>query len=437
MIYIIILSCALIIFIIITGFFTGSETGFVSANKVKIERLVGEGNKKAKIVKYMLDNIEYVLVMTLVGTNLMVTIDAQVAKAITEQLFTELLSFSPAWVDRNRNLCDLISTTWLTVIILIFAQILPKTIYRMKADNIILRYAYPIKISSLILHPISWLMNKISSFTTKIIAGDIEKPSITRGELRIATSMSEEEGTIYREQKKMIHGVLDLADETVEHIMSPLVDMVSVEKNTPLDEFYEIVSENRFSRIPVYEERVDNIIGFVNLLDVLYSDQSAENITPFIREVNFVPETKNVNSLLVELQQNHNPIAIVVDEYGGVVGLVTIEDLVEEIVGEIYDERDETDFVRQIGPRVLECDAHIEVEELNHRYSTEIPTGDYETIAGYILTLTEDIPKTGDSIETDDYEFVILNANKRGIKKVRIRSKLQQSVDSLANPEPE
>lgn len=411
----IILWCALIIFIIIRGFFAGSETGLVSANKVKIDLLAGEGDKKANIVKLLLDNLEYALVMTLIGTNLMTAVNAQTAKALTGRL-----PF-PAWIDTG--LRDLISTAWLTVITLIFAEILPKTIYRMKADNIVLRYAYLIKISDIILYPISLLMEKISSFTTKIIAVNREKTGMTREELVIATSISEKGGAIYQEQKHMIHGVLDLADQTVEQIMVPLVDMVSVEKYTPLDEFYEIVSENRFSRIPVYEERVDNIIGIINLLDVLYADPPAETITPFIREVNFVPETKSVNSLLVELQQSHNLITIVVDEYGGVVGLVTIEDLVEEIVGEIYDERDETELVHRIGPRVLECDPHVEVEELNHRYGTEIPTGDYETIAGYILTLTEDIPDTGDTIKTDKCEFIILDADKRGIKKVRIRDK--------------
>jgi len=418
MITIIILSFALTIFIIIRGFFAGSETGLVSASKVKIELLANKGNKKAKIIKPMIENLEYVLVMTLVGTNLMTAINAQTAKALTERL-----PF-PAWIDTG--LRDLISTAWLTALTLIFAEILPKTIYRMKADEIIIKQAYVIKIFDIILYPFSKLMNRVSSFTTRIISGNIEKASITRGELRIATSMSEKEGTIYKEQRQMIHGVLDLAEQTVEQIMVPLVDIVSVEKNTSLDEFYDVVYENRFSRIPVYEDRVDNIIGVVNLLDVLYSEQPEDNITPFIRDVNFVPETKNVNRLLLEFQQSHYPMAIVVDEYGGVVGLVTIEDLIEEIVGEIYDERDETNFIHQIGPREIECDAHVQVEEINYRYGTKIPKGDYETIAGFILTLTEHIPQNGEIIKTDDYEFVILEADKRGIKKVRIRNKAEQ-----------
>lgn len=425
MITIIILSCALIIFIIIRGFFAGSETGLVSASKIKVEVLASEGDKKAKIIKPMLDNLEYVLVMTLVGTNLMTAINAQTAKALTSQL-----PF-PEWIDTGIR--DLISTTWLTVMTLIFAEILPKTIYRMKADNIILRYAYLIKIADIVLYPISMLMEKISSFTTKIIAGSQDDTGMTREELIIAASISEKGGTIYQEQKQMIHGVLDLADQTVEKIMVPLVDIVSVEKDTSLDEFYEIFSENRFSRMPVYEERIDNIIGVVNLLDVLYAEEPSETITPFIREVNYIPETKSVNSLLLELQQSHNLMAIVVDEYGGVVGLVTIEDLIEEIVGEIYDERDEADFVRQISPRIIECDAHLEVGELNYQYGTEIPTGEYETVAGYILTLTEDIPNIGDVIQTDGYEFVILDADKRGIKNVRIRQKARRLACNL-NP---
>jgi CBS domain containing-hemolysin-like protein len=236
--------------------------------------------------------------------------------------------------------------------------------------------------------------------------------------------MGEQSGGLLREQRQMIHSVLDLQNRTIEQVMVPLVDIVAVERDTDIEAFYRIASESGFSRIPVYEGQIYNIIGLVHLLDVIYSNGDAQTIQPFIRtDLQFVPESKNINVLLKDIQRNRNPMAFVVDEYGGIVGLVTVKDLVEEIVGEVSDNRGEVFPIRVIRPGLLECKGRAEIDTLRDRFGVQIPSGDYETIAGYILERMGTIPKPGDQIETEDLVITISDADARNIRRVRIRSK--------------
>lgn len=228
------------------------------------------------------------------------------------------------------------------------------------------------------------------------------------------------------EQLQMIHRVLDLETMTLEKIMTPLVDVVALSRNATVNEFYQRVTKTGFSRIPVYEDRVDNLIGLVNVLDVLYSETSSPTIAPYVqREIRHEPESKKVYSLLRELKQSRKKMVFVVDEYGGIVGLVTIEDLIEEILGDIRDEkdRDEQGDIHQISDRIIECDGKIEIQFINNLYGMGVPFGDYNTIAGYVISLMERIPKRGEFIETNELKIVVLDADLKSIRKVRIQKK--------------
>ena len=236
----------------------------------------------------------------------------------------------------------------------------------------------------------------------------------------------------------MIHSLLNLQDRTVAQVMVPLVDIVAIEKNTKCEDFLQIAADSGFSRIPVYEEQIYNIVGIVNLLDVIYNDVEPEansnsreqpdllpnTIEPFIRTVLHVPESKNINALLKEIQDTRHTMVFAVDEYGGTVGLVTIEDLVEEIVGEFADERDVPEFIRLITPQILECDARTEVDLLEEHYGLAIPEGDYETVAGYILDRTGTIPEVGTELDLSDSIITVMDADARAIRKIRIRRRL-------------
>jgi CBS domain containing-hemolysin-like protein len=243
--------------------------------------------------------------------------------------------------------------------------------------------------------------------------------------LRLLAELGEESGNIMSDQRRMIHSVLNLYRRNVGHLMRPLIDIVAIEEETECDRFLQIASEAGHSRIPVYNGRIYNIVGIVNLLDVVYAGRSEGTIQPFIRrDVLFVPESKPTRELLTEIQRSHHTMAFVVDEYGGVVGLVTVEDLVEEIVGDVSDERDPADHVRVIGPRTLECDGRAEVDELAERFELPIPAGEYETISGYVLHRLRVIPKPGDRLDLDEhFAITISQADSRGIQRLRIQSK--------------
>jgi len=253
-----------------------------------------------------------------------------------------------------------------------------------------------------------------------------EKQRVMREELKLLARMGEREGILKKEQLHMIYSVLDLETITLEKVMTPLVDVVALPKKASLEEFYRIISETGFSRIPVYEERVDNLIGIVNVLDVLYAQPPPATIAAYIqRDIYHEPESKRVYSLLRQLKRSRKAMVFVVDEYGGVVGIVTIEDLVEEILGDIRDEKDMEDVedIRLVSDRIIECDGKTEIPLINNSYGMSIPLGDYNTIAGYIIFLMERIPKSGEIIETKELRMVILDADLKSIRRVRIQQK--------------
>ena len=414
LIWIAFLAFGLIVFLILSAFYSGSETALVSVDKIKMNRLAEEDNKRAKIIRDFLAKPEKMLGLTLVGTNL--------ANVVTAQLMLLLMI---VLLDASETTQGQVATTVTTLLLLIFGELLPKTIFRVKADALALRYAYPLRISEFILGFIVNVVTCLTNFLVKIIGKNSQStsPDAGRDELRLLATMGEQSGELLRDQRRMIHSVLDLQSQTIEQVMVPLVDIVAVEKNTDIETFLRTASESGFSRIPVYEGQIYNIVGIVHLLDVIYANGDARTIQRFIRtDLHVVPESKNTSVLLKEIQRSRHTMVFVVDEYGGVVGLVTVEDLVEEIVGEFSYELDEGSYIRLVSPRILECEGRAEVSILHDQFGVPIPLGDYETIAGYVLERTGTIPRPGDEIETDSLKIVISDADARSIRRVRIRN---------------
>jgi CBS domain containing-hemolysin-like protein len=436
----------LLISLILTAFYEGSETALVSSNKVKMGVLAENGDKQAAIVKRLLDAPDKMLGMTLAGTNLMMVTAGHAGAVVT--------GYALILATDSERIQELVSTVIMSALILIFCEILPKTIFRAKADALSLRFAPALRVSTFIFHIVVSLITKLTNLIVAIASrgADEETAAAMREELRLLATMGAQEGVIEQEQRRMIHSVLDLETRTVEKVMTPLVDIVAVEKNSSVEELYKVAAENNFSRIPVYDGQIYNIIGLINILDVLYSERESEDISPYIRrDIQFVPESKRVDALLRELQavheaegcepceaippelakhqrseQRRNPMAFVVDEYGGIIGLVTIKDLVEEIVGQIQDEYDEEEYIHAISDRDIECDGRLEIIELNHHFGTNIPAGEYETIAGYVIYLMEKIPGTGEYVDTDELRILVLDTDARSIQKVRIHNKVSK-----------
>ena len=424
------LVLALLVCLVLSAFYSGSETALVSVNKLRINQLVESENARASIVHRLVESPQRMLALTLVGTNLANVLIAQLGEGLVARGFPNLAV----------SLQGLIATVGITTLLLIFGEILPKTIFRVKADALALRYAYLLRLSEMILAPLIYLVRTLTQFIVKFIdrGASTPSPDAQREELRLLATMGERSGNLHTDQRRMIHSLLNLQNRTVAQVMVPLVDIVAIEKNTKCEDFLQIAADSGFSRIPVYEEHIYNIVGIVNLLDVIYNDAESEanshhldtsdalpnTIEPFIRTALHVPESKNINALLKEIQHTRHTMVFAVDEYGGTVGLVTIEDLVEEIVGEFADERDAPEFIRLITPQILECDARTEVDVLEEHYGLAIPEGDYETVAGYILDRTGTIPEIDTELDLGDSIITVMDADARAIRKVRIRRRL-------------
>ena len=423
---IVLLSIALVIFLVLTAFYAGSETALVSVNKVKINQLAESGNKRAKLIKRLIDSPEKMLGMTLVGTNLMHVITTEIGLLLVIAILGRFTSIGK--IIEKLPLNDaLIATLITTLLVLIFAEILPKTIFRAKADKLALRYAYFLRLSEAILSLVVMGVTCITNIFMRSIVNNNHQESkdIQRDELRLLATMGEQSGLIERNQRRMIHSVLDLQQKTVERMMVPFVKIVAVPQNTDIETFMNIASESGFSRVPVYDGRIDNIVGIVNLLDVIYAEDDTQTVRSLVRrDIRFVPESKSISILLKELQKSRNTMVFVVDEYGGTIGLITVEDLIEEIVGEFADERDTDLNIQQIDSKTLECEGRTEIETMNELFlGLKIPSGNYETIAGYILSQTGTIPEKGTQIETNQLIITVETVNSRSIQKVMIRRK--------------
>lgn len=408
---------AILICLALSAFYSGSETALVSVDKIRMNQRVDSGDAKAKIVHRIIESPDRMLALTLVGTNLANVLIAQFGERLTASALPSL----------SESLQGLIATIGMTLLLLIFGEILPKTIFRVKAESLALRYAYLLRLSELILAPIISVVQTVSRLIVNLIdrGASAPSPDAQREELRLLATMGERTGNLLTHQRRMIHSLLGLQHRTVAQVMVPLVDIVAVEKDTTYEDFLHIAADAGFSRIPVYEEQSHHFVGIVHLLDVIYADSQPPTIEPFIRtDLHFVPESKNINSLLKEIQESQHTMVFAVDEYGGIVGLATIEDLVEEIVGEFADERDGPDFIKTITPRILACDGRAEVTILREHYGLPIPEGDYETIAGYLLERTGTIPQTGTELELADAVITITDADARAIRKIRIRRRL-------------
>ena len=418
---------AVLICLVLSAFYSGSETALVSVNKIRINQLVESKDAKAKIIHRLVGSPNKMLALTLVGTNL--------ANVLISLFGDQLTKTIPSLSDPSQaQLRSIITIIYITVLLLIFGEILPKTIFRVKADILALRYAYPLRISEFILAPLIYFVQTVTKFLVKLIDRETTSPNLDaeREELRLLATMGERSGNLHREQRQMIHRMLNFQNRTVRQVMVPLVDIVAIEKTTTCEEFLQIAADSGFSRIPVYNERIDDIVGIVNLLDVIYAENRPEMVEPFVRtDLRLVPESKNINALLKEIQNTQHTMVFAVNEYSGIVGLVTVEDLIEEIVGEFADERDDPDFIQLIAPDILECEGRTEIEILEEHYGLSIPQGDdYVTVAGYILDRTGTIPETGTELELGDSVITILDADSRSIQKIRIRRRLGRFVNT-------
>lgn len=404
----------LVFLILLSGFFSAAETALMSLNKIKIKQLVEDGVKGAKEIQEITDNPSEILSTILVCNNIVNILASSISTVIFINLF----------VGFGAGVATSISTLVLTIVILIFGEITPKTIAVIKAEKLAFALYKPLKLVLVLLKPIVFIFSKISKFIM-LIFGIKEQElhtNITEEELKSIVSFSQEEGVLEVEDKKLIYNVFEFGDLKVKDVMIPRVDMITLSKNSTYDEIVSVFKTERFSRVPVYKDNIDNIIGVINIKDLFFIDKEDDFvIDKYIRDVHSTHEYKKIRDLFNEMKKKRNHMAIVRDEYGGTIGLVTIEDLIEEIVGDIEDEYDEVvdKEIQVVNEKEYLIVGTLKIDTLNDMLGINIES-EFETIGGYIIEKIGRLPQNGEIVEVDNVKFKIENIGKNRIKGLRV-----------------
>lgn len=328
-----------------------------------------------------------------------------------------------------------IATGVLTLVILVFGEISPKTISTLYSEKISLKYAKIIYLFMTVMTPVIYAVNVLSSGFLRLVHVDPNRKqeAITEDELRTIVEVSHEEGVIESEEKKIINNVFDFGDSVAKDIMVPRIDMAMVEVGATYDELIDIFREEKYTRMPVYEETTDNVIGIINMKDVLLIDRNEEfHVRDLLREPLYTYEYKNTAELMVEMRQTSNNMIIVLDEYGATAGMITLEDLLEEIVGEIrdeYDEDEEQELV-EVGPGEYVVEGSMKLDDLNDLLDLELESEDYDSIGGLIIGQLDRLPEEGESVVCDGIRLVVDRLDKNRIDRVHMYLPKEQNVDA-------
>ena len=402
----------LILLILVCGsaFFSASETALTSLNKIKLRNMAEENVKNADKVQKLIDDPNRLLSSILIGNNLV----NNAAAALTTMIAVSLLG-GQSGVGA--------ATMIITIIILIFGEITPKTLASQNAEKVSLAVSNIISVIVVISTPVVKVMNLITNVLIKVLGGNsTEKtPTITEAELKTMVNVSHEEGVLEVDERRMINNVFDFGDLKAIDVMTPRTDMVCVEDTITYDEIVSIFKEERFSRLPVYHESVDNIIGILYVKDIIFIDEQHFKITDYMREPFFTYESKPISELFSEMRGNRIRAAVILDEYGGTSGLVTLEDLVEEIVGDIADEYDEQEKeIEVIKEDEFIVDGSTRLEDVNEMIGLHLASEDFDTIGGYVIGILGSFPDGGEEVETDNIKIVVEEVDKNRIEKLRI-----------------
>jgi len=405
-------TLVLIILLGIAAFFSASETALFSANKMKIRHLAEKGDRQAILTRRLLSQPSLLISTILIGNNV-VNIGAT---ALATSLFISIFAENgPA-----------LATLVMTVLVLIFGEITPKSLAAQNPEQVTLRVSKTINVLSIVLSPISRALNFITGGIIKLFGGTQTKnPMITEEELRMLVNIGEEEGFIDADEREMIDSIFEFNDTLVREIMVPRIDIVALNVKESLESASEMVIDAGHSRIPVYEGTIDNIVGVIYAKDLIEPLLSCEpektKLAELMRPAYYVPESKKVRDLLNELRKKRVHMAIVLDEYGGTAGLVTIEDLLEEIVGDIQDEYDqeEEDIIAFLDGTLL-VDARTTISDLNDYLGLSLSDDEYETITGLVLHHLGSLPEEGQELDIDGLHIVVDKIDGRRVDKLKI-----------------
>ncbi len=399
----------LVVLIVLSAFFSMSETALTSISKIRLRTMIDENIKNAKLIQSVLEEPGKLLSAILIGNNLVNIGASSLATAII--------------VDKYGSKGVGIATAVLTIVILIFGEITPKTFATKNAEKISLFVIKSIKFCMIIFTPFIFILNIITGFILRLLGvkKDEKTPIITESELITMVNVSHEEGVLEIDEREMINNVVYFANSDAEDVMVPRTDIIAINVDATQEELTALFKEETCSRMPVYDETIDNIIGIISLKDLLFVDKSKDfNIRDYMREPFFTYESKCLKELFAEMRINRIPMAIILDEYGGTSGIVTLEDMLEEIVGDLADEYDEHDEeIKLVKDNEYIIEGATKIEDVNEILGTNFKSEDFDSIGGFIIETFGRFPDKGDSIKIDNVKFIIEEIEKNRIEKLR------------------
>ncbi|ETO95050.1 membrane protein, PF01595 family [Lachnoanaerobaculum sp. MSX33] len=403
----------LVLLLSASAFFSSAETALMTSNKLRIRNLAENGDKRAEKVLEITANTDKMLSAILIGNNIVNLSASALSTTLTLKMFGSSLVG--------------IATGILTFLILVFGEITPKNVASKNAENIALKYIGIISVLVVILTPAIYIVNKVAGIVISLfIKNNDDNNMVTEDELRAMVEVSHEDGVIEKEEKKMIVNVVDFGDTVAGDIMLPRVDMVMVSVESSYEEILKIFREERYTRIPVYEESPDNVIGILNVKDfLLIEDKENFSVKEHLREPLYTYEYKKTSSLMVDMRKTGANIVIVLDEYGTTVGLITLEDMLEEIVGEIRDEfdADEDEGITKISETEYLIDGSTNLDDVNDRIGLELSSEEYESIGGIIMEKLGRLPVEGEVITFDNIILTVKKMDHARIEKVGLKLK--------------
>ena len=406
--------------VIFEGFFSGNEIALVSLDKLRLKEDARNGKHSAKLILKLLENPDRLLATTLLGTNISTITSTTVSAGVFFALFGA----------KGIPLSVLV----ITPINWIFAEIVPKSIYQQLSDKITSVTIYILLIFYVLFFPVVWIFSTLSNAISFVISGrsnkEVEGNFVSKEELQQIMEMSYDHSDVKPGEKTMISKVLDFNEITVKEIMVPLINVAAVEMKSTIQEASQIVKVSKHRRLPVYNSRIDKIVGIINTFDLM-DENKDKKITNLIRPSFFIPPNMKASDLLEDLQKNGKNMAIIVDEYGGAEGIVTIEDILEEVVGDIEDEYDgvsDQEIIQKTDEIIVK--ANMELDDFNTATSLFLPEGDYNTIGGFFLDRYGRIPKKGESIVYGNKKFTVNKANEKAILEIKIVDIPEDSGDS-------
>lgn len=402
----------LVVLLVLSGYFSSAETALTTVNRVRLRELAEEGNKKAENALILLAKPGKMLSTILICNNVVNLSASSLTTTMAARLFG--------------NSFIALATGILTLLLLLFGEITPKTMATLNNEKLTLRYSGIILFLSRILTPIIFIIDKLSNAILRLHKIDPvgARSAMTEFELRTIIEESVKDGVIETEEREMINNVVDLGDTTVKDVMIPRMEMKSISVDATYEELKETFLAEKHTRIPVYEESTDNIVGIINMKDILfYENHEGFTIRNIMRDPAFTFEHKNTSDLLAEMRQNSIAMMMVLDEYGSTVGLITLEDLLEEIVGEIRDEYDdyENEFIVEMGPNRYLIDGSMKLDDVNDALDLCLESKDYDSIGGLIIQQLDSIPEEGQSVVLEDgTKLSVVDMDKNHIDKVEL-----------------